>query len=85
LLLGKKLIDYCWLAQSTGWPGFDHFFHSKLWVMVQQKTTVCRTWKFANTDRVWLDFNRTNGGPRGAWNKKGEVTNVAKVPNACNG
>jgi Domain of unknown function (DUF1906) len=83
LLLSKKLIDYCWLAQSTGWPGFDHFFHSKRWVMVQEKTTVCRTWRFANGDRVWIDFNRTNGGPRGAWNKKGEVKAAANVPNEC--
>jgi Domain of unknown function (DUF1906) len=83
LLLGRKLIDYCWLAQSTGWPGFDHFFHSKRWVMVQQKTTVCRNWNFSNGDRVWLDFNRVNPGPRGAWNKKGDVVPASKVPASC--
>jgi len=85
LLLGKHLVDYCWLAQSIGWPGFDHFFHSKRWTMVQQKTTVCRKWNFANGDHVWLDFNRVNT-TKGAWGKKDGITALAadKVPKSCN-
>ena len=85
LLLGKNLVDYCWLAQSTGWPGFDHFYHSKRWVMAQQKTTVCRNWNFANGDPVWLDFNRVNSA-KGAWGKKDGITALAadKVPKSCN-
>ncbi len=85
LLLGKKLVDYCWLAQSTGWPGYDHFYRSKRWGMVQQKTTVCRNWNFANGDHVWLDFNRVNS-LQGAWNKKDGITALAadKVPKSCN-
>ncbi len=84
LLLGKKLVDYCWLAQSTGWPGFDHFFHSKRWSMVQEKTTVCRKWNFANGDHVWLDFNRANS-LKGAWSKKDKITALAadEVPKSC--
>ncbi|MDE2384229.1 MAG: DUF1906 domain-containing protein [Alphaproteobacteria bacterium] len=84
LLLGKKLVDYCWLAQSTGWPGFDHFFHSRRWVMVQEKTTVCHKWNFANGDHVWLDFNRVNT-LKGAWSKKDKITALAadKVPKSC--
>ncbi|MEP6828284.1 MAG: glycoside hydrolase domain-containing protein [Aestuariivirga sp.] len=85
LLLGKKLVDYCWLAQSTGRPGFDHFYHSKRWTMVQEKTTVCRNWKFENGDHVWLDFNRVNS-TKGAWGKKDGITALAamEVPKSCN-
>jgi len=85
LLLGKHLVDYCWLAQSTGWPGYDHFYRSKRWSMVQQKTTVCRNWNFANGDKVWLDFNRVNS-TTGSWNKKDAITALAsdKVPKRCN-
>ena len=84
LLLGRKLVDYCWLAQSTGWPGFDHFFRSHRWVMVQEKTTVCRQWNFANGDHVWLDFNRVNT-LKGAWNKKDKIVALAAeaVPKSC--
>ncbi len=85
LLLGHKLIDYCWLAQSTGWPGFDHFFHSKRWAMVQERSTLCRTWNFANGDHVWVDFNRTNSIPRGSWNKKGPIKSTPKIPKVCSG
>ncbi len=85
LLLGKKLVDYCWLAQSTGWPGYDHFYSSKRWSMVQQKTTVCNNWHFANGDKVWLDFNRVSS-TKGAWSKKDGITALAsdKVPKSCN-
>ncbi len=85
LLLGKKLVDYCWLAQSTGWPGFDHFYRSKRWTMVQERTTVCRQWNFANGDHVWLDFNRVNSA-KGAWGKKDGITALAavQVPKSCN-
>jgi hypothetical protein len=84
LLLGRKLIDYCWLAQSTGWPGYDRFLRSRRWVMVQQKTTVCRKWRFANGDHVWLDFNRVNS-LKGAWSKKDKITALAadEVPKSC--
>ena len=85
LLLAKKLVDYCWLAQSTGWPGYDHFYQSKRWAMTQQKTTVCRKWNFANGDPVWLDFNRVISA-KGAWGKKDGITALAadKVPKSCN-
>ena len=85
LLLSRKLVDYCWLAQSTGWPGYDHFYRSKRWVMVQQKTTVCRKWNFANGDPVWLDFNRVSSA-KGSWGKKDGITALAadKVPTSCN-
>ena len=85
LLLSKKLVNYCWLAQSTGWPGYDHFYRSKRWVMEQQKTTVCRKWNFANGDPVWLDFNRVSSA-KGAWGKKDGITALAadKVPTSCN-
>lgn len=85
LLLGKKLVDYCWLAQSIGWPGYEHFYRSKRWTMVQQKTTVCPKWNFANGDHVWLDFNRVNSA-KGAWGKKDAITALAAedVPKSCN-
>ena len=84
LLLSKKLVDYCWLAQSTGWPGYDQFYRSKRWTMVQQKTTVCNKWNFANGDKVWLDFNRVSSA-KGAWGIKDGITALAadRVPKSC--
>jgi Domain of unknown function (DUF1906) len=85
LLFSKGLIDYCWLAQSTGWPGYDRFYSSKKWSMVQQKSTFCSVWKFRGVEKVRFDFNKVNPAKReyGQWSKKGEVTKLAKLPTTC--
>jgi len=34
-LLKAGLVDYCWLANATGWPGYTSFYNSKNWTMTQ--------------------------------------------------
>jgi hypothetical protein len=38
-LLDEKLVDYCWLANATGWPGYQAFETSRRWVLKQHPTT----------------------------------------------
>jgi hypothetical protein len=85
LLFSKGLIDHCWLAQSTGWPGYNNFYSSKKWSMVQQKSTFCRVWKFRGVEKVRFDFNKVNPAKKdyGQWSKKGEVTNLANLSTTC--
>jgi Domain of unknown function (DUF1906) len=85
LLFSKGLIDYCWLAQSTGWPGYNQFYTSNKWSMVQQKSTFCSVWKFRGVEKVRFDFNKVNPAQKdyGQWSKKGEVTKLAKLPTTC--
>jgi Domain of unknown function (DUF1906) len=34
-LLGKKLVNYCWLSMSTGWPGYEKFETGGKWTLKQ--------------------------------------------------
>jgi Domain of unknown function (DUF1906) len=56
----QKLVDYCWLAQSTGWPGYQSFRSSQKWSLIQAEPTYCKQWKFVSGGRVAFDFSRTN-------------------------
>jgi Domain of unknown function (DUF1906) len=38
-LLDEKLVDYCWLANATAWPGYQPFEASKRWILKQHPTT----------------------------------------------
>jgi hypothetical protein len=84
-LFGKGLIDYCWLAQSTGWPGYDKFYSSRKWSMVQQKSTFCKNWKYRGVEVVRFDFNRVNSAKSdyGQWSKKAEVKKLVSLPTTC--
>src|SRR5262249_9049971 len=35
-LLAGKLVDYAWLCQSTGFPGYQSFYASKQWALAQK-------------------------------------------------
>jgi hypothetical protein len=85
LLLDKHLVDYCWLAQSTGWPGYNHFYASRKWSMVQEKSTFCKVWRFRGEEKVRFDFNKVNPAKKnyGQWSKKGEITPLSILPEAC--
>ncbi len=85
LLLNKGLVDYCWLAQSTGWPGYDHFYKSRRWSMVQQNSTICSNMKFRGVEKVRFDFNKvsTLKNDIGQWSKKDEIKEVGALPKLC--
>lgn len=82
-LLNKELVDYCWLAMSTGWPGSKEFHASGKWSLVQQRSTFCKGWKFKEREMVRFDFNKVKGGNFGQWSKKGLVTPAAALPTVC--
>jgi Domain of unknown function (DUF1906) len=82
-LLASKLVDFCWLAMSSGWPGSREFQASGKWSMVQQRTTFCRGWKFKEQEMARFDFNRVKSGDIGQWNKKGPITPAAGLPPMC--
>ena len=81
----KGLVDYCWLAMSTGWPGFKEQVSSGNWNLSQQRTTFCKNWKYENRETVHFDFNKVNSSKNGygQWNKKGPVTPMAGLPTKC--
>ena len=81
----KGLADYCWLAMSTGWPGFKEQISSGNWNLAQQRTTFCKNWKYENRETVHFDFNKVNGAKNGygQWSKKGPVTAMASLPTTC--
>jgi Domain of unknown function (DUF1906) len=82
-LLGRHLVDYCWLAMSTGWPGSKEFHASGRWSLVQQRSTFCKNWKFKGRETVRFDFNKVKGGNYGQWSKKGPVTPASSLPATC--
>jgi Domain of unknown function (DUF1906) len=81
----KGLVDYCWLAMSTGWPGFKQQISSGKWHMAQQRTTFCKNWKYENRETVHFDFNKVNGSKSnlGQWSKKGPVVPMSFLPTTC--
>lgn len=83
LLLKKKLVDFCWLAMSKGWPGSKQFASSGRWSLSQQLTTFCKGWQFNGREQVRFDFNRIRAGDVGQWTKKGAVTPAPGLPAKC--
>jgi hypothetical protein len=81
----QGLIDYCWLAMSKGWPGFDNQFKSGKWNLAQQRSTSCKNWKFREQETVHFDFNKVNSSKPnfGQWSKKSVVTKLASLPTNC--
>ncbi len=82
-LLHKKMVEFCWLAMSTGWPGSKEFLASGKWSLVQQRTTFCKNWQFKGRETARFDFNRMKGGNVGQWSKKGPVTPAKALPATC--
>ena len=78
----KGLAEQCWLAMSTGWPGYKEVLKSGKWSMAQQLSTFCKGWKFNDREMVRFDFNRVNGGNLGQWSKKSAVR-PAGLPGKC--
>jgi Domain of unknown function (DUF1906) len=71
-LMTQKLVDYCWLSQSQGWPGFQKFYASGKWSMVQKMTTRCKVLRFQGAEKLNFDFNRVNPkmSDYGQWSHK---------------
>lgn len=69
-LLTQGKIRRCWLAQSTGWPGYDAFSASNRWALRQQLVTRCDGWRRHSGGRVEFDFNQVNPNDAdfGQWN-----------------
>lgn len=69
-LLNRGVIARCWLAQSTGWPGYDTFSNSGRWALRQQLVTKCDGWNRTSGGRVEFDFNEVNARDSdfGQWN-----------------
>ena len=84
MLLKNNLVEFCWLAMSTGWPGSKQFMASGRWSLAQQHTTFCKGWKFNGREMARFDFNRMKGGDVGQWSKKGPVTPAPGLPAKCN-
>ncbi|HEY8279393.1 MAG TPA: glycoside hydrolase domain-containing protein [Bdellovibrionota bacterium] len=40
-LLKSGLVDYCWLANAKGWPGYSSFYATNKWTMVQKVPQDC--------------------------------------------
>ena len=86
-LLEEKLADYCWLAQSKGWPGYDAFHATKKWTLAQEKSTFCGNWKYRGVETVRIDFNRVNTAKAdfGQWATKGPAKQSDIAPADCGG
>jgi hypothetical protein len=83
MLLKHKLVSYCWVAMSTGWPGSKKFITSGRWSMAQQHTTFCKDWQFNGHEKVRFDFNRMKSGDIGQWSKKAKVTPAKGLKSKC--
>jgi Domain of unknown function (DUF1906) len=82
-LLSKGLVNFCWLAMSSGWPGSKEFQASGKWSLIQQRTTFCKGWQFKGQEMARFDFNRIKSGDVGQWNKKGKITPATGLPLVC--
>jgi hypothetical protein len=63
-LLDGKLAQLCWLANATGWPGYDTFEPTKRWVLKQHLPT-----KRSDCFGTEVDLNSGNGATEdfGQW------------------
>jgi hypothetical protein len=84
-LMKQKLVDYCWLAQSTGWPGYDSFLQSKKWSLLQKEPTYCRKWKLYSGGPVSFDFNKVNPAVPdfGQWSSRRDTSRAFKRSTKC--
>jgi hypothetical protein len=66
-LLDEKLVDYCWLANATSWPGYQEMEKSKRWVLRQHLPT-----KPSDCFGLEVDLNSGNGSVHdfGQWKPK---------------
>jgi len=66
-LLDEKLAHYCWLANATGWPGYQSFEAKRTWVLKQHLPT-----RKADCFGMEVDLNSGNGSGRdfGQWKPK---------------
>src|SRR5262245_36381485 len=66
-LLDEKLVQFCWLANATSWPGYQAFEASKRWVLKQHLPT-----PKADCFGVEVDLNSGNGSADdfGQWKPK---------------
>ena len=80
-LLSAKLVDYCWLSQSQGWPGYQKFYASGKWSMVQKMTTRCKILRFKGAEKLNFDFNKVNPkfSDYGQWSRKVDATGAKDV------
>lgn len=83
MLLKNKLVDFCWVAMSKGWPGSKQFLASGNWHLAQQLTTFCKGWQFNGRETARFDFNRMKSGNVGQWSKKGPITPAPGLPAKC--
>ena len=67
MLQETKLVDYCWLANATSWPGYVDFEASKRWVLKQHLPT-----RKADCFGVEVDLNSGNAAAVdfGQWRPK---------------
>ena len=86
-LLTNKLVKYCWLAQSDGWPGYAAFKTSNNWRLLQEKPTKCPSWSYLRDKRqkVDFDFNTPNASNTdfGQWSKKTPNPTPIVRPKSC--
>lgn len=86
-LLSNRLVKYCWLAQSTGWPDYQAFRATGKWSLSQENPTTCPDWTYQRDVRkvVQLDFNRVSGSQPnfGQWSVKREDTKAIDRPATC--
>lgn len=66
-LLEARLVDYCWLANATSWPGYVEFEATQRWVLKQHLPT-----PKANCFGVEVDLNSSHaaGADFGQWRPK---------------
>ena len=66
-LLDEKLVQFCWLANATSWPGYQAFEASNRWVLKQHLPT-----PKADCFGVEVDLNSGNGSADdfGQWKPK---------------
>jgi len=66
-LLEARLVDYCWLANATSWPGYVEFEATQRWVLKQHLPT-----PKANCFGVEVDLNSGNAAASdfGQWKPK---------------
>ncbi len=80
-LLSAKLVDFCWLSQSQGWPGYQKFYASGKWSMAQKMTTRCKILRFKGAEKLNFDFNRVNSKftDYGQWSHKVDASGAKDV------
>lgn len=83
----NRLVDDCWLAQSTGWPGYDDYRNNGSWILLQRNPTYCTSWVSMRPGaaKPGFDFNMVRAGKQdfGQWSSKLPGTSDLKRPKNC--